>query len=139
NVIWEMQHHWATYELLSNIAHSNKNVVLGLAAFIGQQILMMNPASLPLWLGGLIWLLAAQDGRRYRALGISYLVLLAEMMVLHGKIYYAAPIYPVLFAAGGVLFERVFALRLRWLKPAVAVALVLVGALVAQTIMPILP
>src|SRR4051812_14891490 len=45
NVIWEMQHHWATYELLSNIAHSNKNVVLGPAAFIGQQILMMNPAS----------------------------------------------------------------------------------------------
>src|SRR5438045_3281287 len=76
NLIWEMQHHWATYELLSNIAHSNKNVVLGPAAFICQQILMMNPASLPLWLGGLIWLLAAHDGGRYRALGISYLVLL---------------------------------------------------------------
>src|SRR6478736_6272102 len=25
NILWQAQHHWPTYELLSNIAHSNKN------------------------------------------------------------------------------------------------------------------
>src|SRR5215831_6631292 len=28
NALWQAQHHWATYELLNNIAHSNKNVAL---------------------------------------------------------------------------------------------------------------
>ena len=67
NVLWQVRHHWPTYELLSNVAHSDKNVVLTPAQFIAQQVLIMNPGTLPLWLGGLIWLLASRDGRRYRA------------------------------------------------------------------------
>src|SRR6266513_5025686 len=76
NVLWQARHHWPTYELLSNIAHSNKNVALSPMQFILQQILILNPATLPLWLGGLIWLLGSREGRRYRALAIAYLVTL---------------------------------------------------------------
>src|SRR6266513_3042473 len=136
NIFWQVRHHWATYELLSNIAHSHKNVVLTPAQFIAQQILIMNPATLPLWLGGLIWLLASHDGRRYCALAIAYLVTLAEFIVMHGKHYYLAPVYPMLFAAGAVAAERLFSVRLQWLKPALLVTMI---ALVAPTVVPILP
>src|SRR5204863_2099234 len=68
NILWQTWHHWPTYELLSNIAHSKKNVALIPAQFIAQQITLMNPATLPLWLGGLLWLFASSDGRRYRAI-----------------------------------------------------------------------
>src|SRR6476660_4779504 len=34
NTLWQAQHHWPTYELLSNIAHSNKNVALSPVQFI---------------------------------------------------------------------------------------------------------
>src|SRR6478672_9502269 len=54
NIVWEARHHWATYELLNNIAHSNKNVVLSPVEFIAQQANFMNPVTLPLWLGGLV-------------------------------------------------------------------------------------
>ncbi len=37
NVLWQALHHWPTYELLSNIGHSNKNVALSPAQFIAQQ------------------------------------------------------------------------------------------------------
>src|SRR5215471_12645923 len=37
NVLWEARYHWPTYELLSNIAHSNKNVALSPVQFIAQQ------------------------------------------------------------------------------------------------------
>ena len=37
NILWQALHHWPTYELLSNIAHSNKNVALSPAQFIAQQ------------------------------------------------------------------------------------------------------
>lgn len=140
NVIWEAQHHWATYELLSNIAHSNKNVVNTPLEFIKQQIIIMNPATFPLWLGGLLWLFFAREGRRYAALGIAYIVVLIEMIVLHGKHYYLAPAYPMLFAAGGVALERFLHGASRaWLKPAAIAAMVTIAAIVAPTTMPILP
>ena len=101
NVLWQAQQHWPTYELLSNIAHSDKNIALSPAQFIVQQIVFMNPGTLPLWVSGLIWVFGSHDGRRYIALGIIYLVVLIEFIILHGKSYYLAPAYPMLFAAEG--------------------------------------
>src|SRR5215510_439525 len=48
NVVWEARYHWPTYELLNNIAHSNKNVALSPAEFIVQQVVFMNPGTLPI-------------------------------------------------------------------------------------------
>jgi hypothetical protein len=139
NIVWEAQHHWPTYELLNNIAHSNKNVALSPAQFIAQQVLLINPATLPLWIAGLLWVFSSREGRHYRALGIIYLVVLAEFIVLHGKSYYLAPAYPMLFAAGGVAFERIFGTRLKWINPVFLGAIVAIGALCAPLVLPILP
>src|SRR5437773_5463913 len=139
NILWQALHDWPTYELLSNIAHSNKNVALSPAQFIVQQINFMNPATLPLWLGGLVWLFGSREGRRYCAIGIIYVVTLTEFIILQGKSYYLAPAYPMLFAAGGVAIERVFAARLTWLKPILLASILMAGALFAPVIVPILP
>jgi hypothetical protein len=139
NVLWEARYHWPTYELLSNIAHSNKNVALSPVQFIVQQAVFLNPGTLPLWVGGLFWLFGSRDGRRYRVVGIIYLVTLAEFIVLRGKSYYLAPAYPMLFAAGGVAVERVFAARLMWLRPALLTLVLITGALCAPTVLPLLP
>src|SRR6059058_1347836 len=139
NILWQARHHWPTYELLNNISHSNKNVALSPVQFIVQQVVFMNPGTLPLWLAGLFWLFGSRDGRRYRALGIIYLVTLAEFIVLHGKSYYLAPAYSMLFAAGGVAIERIFAFRLKWLKPVLLSAMLAAGAFFAPLVVPILP
>src|SRR6266496_4476819 len=47
NILLQAQHHWPTYELLNNISHSNKNVALNPLQFIAQQIVFMNPGTLP--------------------------------------------------------------------------------------------
>jgi 4-amino-4-deoxy-L-arabinose transferase-like glycosyltransferase len=60
NLIWQVEHDWATLELLRNVARSDKNVVLGPVEFVAQQILIMNPATFPLWLAGLGWLLGTR-------------------------------------------------------------------------------
>jgi hypothetical protein len=139
NVLWQVQHHWPTWELLSNVAHSHKNVLLTPAHFLSQQILIMNPATLPLWLGGLIWLLVTRDGRRYAALAIAFLVTLIEFIALHGKVYYLSPAYPMLFAAGAVAAERLFQIRFQWLKPLLLVGMVGIAAILAPVALPILP
>ncbi len=139
NIIWQVQNHWATWELLNNVAHSGKNVILNPVEFLVQQALLMNPGTLPLWLGGLVWLLFANDGRRYRALAIIYLITLIEFIVLHGKVYYLAPAYPMLFAAGGVGAERLFSLRWTWAKPAMTALMIIPAAILAPVALPILP
>ncbi len=138
NLLWQMRHDWPTLELLRNVARSDKNVVLGPLQFVAQQILIMNPATFPIWFGGLIWLLTARDGRRYRLLGIVYLVTLAEFILMHGKHYYLAPVYPMLFAAGSVAVERLVAFRVQWVKPALIAAMIGLAALLAPTILPVL-
>jgi hypothetical protein len=139
NILWQALHHWPTYELLNNIAHSNKNVALSPAQFVAQQAVFMNPGTLPLWLTGLFWLFGSRDGRRYRVIGIIYLVTLAEFIVLHGKTYYLAPAYPMLFAAGGVAVERIFAAHLKLIKLVFLGAIFAMGALCAPLVLPILP
>ena len=139
NILWQARHHWPTYELLTNIARSDKNVALSPVQFVVQQVVFMNPGTLPLWLSGLCWVFASRDGRRYMALGVTYVVLLAEFIILHGKSYYLAPAYPMLFAAGGVAVERVFANRLRWVRPGLLALVLASGAFLAPLVIPILP
>src|SRR4029077_6770332 len=92
----------------------------------------------PLWLAGLCWVFGSRDGRRYMALGIIYLVMLAEFIILRGKSYYLAPAYPMLLAAGGVAVERVFANRLKWFRPPFFVVILASAALFAPLAVPIL-
>ncbi len=105
NIIWEYQHDFATLELLRNVQTSGKNIEMSPLGFIISQINAVLPVTLPIWLGGLWWFLADGKGKPYRFLGIAYIVLLIIMIVLKGKDYYLAPIYPMMFAAGAVFWE----------------------------------
>ena len=67
--------------------------------------LLWGPAVL-LALVGLYGLLASPALRPFRVLGWTCVAALAILMALQGKAYYAGPLYPTLFAAGGILLER---------------------------------
>jgi len=141
NLIWQQQHAWPTIEDLANVKKMHKNVELGPLEFLWQQILMLLPATAPIWTAGLWFFFFDHKGSRYRALGWSYLTLLGLMIALKGKNYYMAPVYPMLFAAGGVLWEQILRSRtsLAWLKVALPLVLVVSGAILAPLFLPILP
>jgi hypothetical protein len=62
------------------------------------------------------------------------------MLLLKGKFYYVAPAYPPMFAAGAVFLEQLTERRsLQWIRPVYALLMLLVGALIAPTAMPLLP
>jgi hypothetical protein len=143
NVIWQAAHGWPMLEFAAN-AQANKNVALSPVEFLAEQILQMHPLTLPVWLAGLAWCLCGREGRRFRALGLIYLAVLAVLLTQRAKPYYLAPVYPVLFAAGAVAWESwVRAWRPGWLRSAVAalalVLLVLGGAALAPLALPVLP
>lgn len=139
--MWQVHHHWPTLEWLNNVNHSGKNVKLGPLAFIGAQIMMLNPISIFLLLPGLIWLLAARSARGFRWIAIAYLVFLAVMIHELAKDYYLAPFYPVLFAAGALAWQHAFSAsrRTAWLLPAWCVVMLVLGAITLPMGIPVLP
>jgi hypothetical protein len=103
NLIWQIRHHFPTIEDLANVRREGKNVVLGPLAFVKEQIIDMHPILLPVWIAGLVWFLG---GRRWRLLGLTFVVFFVLMELAHAKNYYVFPIYPMLFAGGAVVIER---------------------------------
>jgi 4-amino-4-deoxy-L-arabinose transferase-like glycosyltransferase len=143
NLAWQAANGFPTLEDLSNVARSGKNVVLGPLAFFSQQVEIVHPVLLPLWLGGL-FSLAFGRLRRYRFLGAAFALFFVLMFAMKGKNYYLAPAYPMLLAAGAVALEANLG-RWRWSagrawpKGAVAAVVGFAGAVTAPLVLPLLP
>ena len=141
NIVWQYQHDWATLELLGNVRKTGKNVVLSPLAFVSQQILIMHPLTAPVWVAALWFFFRDTVGRRFAALGIAYVVLLALMIAMKGKHYYMMAVYPMMFAAGAVVWER--ALRGtrggRWMRVAYPLIVLAGGVALAPLSLAVLP
>lgn len=141
NAIWQTQRDWPFAQFIHNVHMSNRDVSHGPLTYFLSQIMMLIPTTFPLWFTGLIWLLW---NRRYRLLGIAYVVALAVMIADKGKDYYLSPIYPLLFAAGAVAFENWVATMERqpvraFAKATAVVILAIPTALLLPIGVPILP
>jgi hypothetical protein len=106
NLAWQWVHHFPTYQFLDTVAHSDKNLKLPPLAFLREQADVLLISTLPIWVGGLIWLGFSPYARPWRFVASTYLIFLGMMMAMHAKNYYLAPICPVLFAAGAVALAR---------------------------------
>ena len=134
NLVWQWDHGLPMAEVL-HAGRAGKNVLLSPAEFLWQQVMLTNPVLAPVWIAGLLWCLV-RPGMRWLSVGAC--TLLALMIVLHGKGYYAAAIYPALFAAGGVAAERI-SVAPRRLRPAVLAVALVFGAALVPTSVPVLP
>ena len=133
NLLWEVHRGFPTIELLRNVQASGRNTEMGPLKFLVVQAMILHPLTAPVWIAGLVELLRDREGKGGRVLGITYVVIMACMLTMHGRMYYPAPAYGMLFAAGGVAFERWFS-RVRagaWLRPAYLALLVVSGIALA--------
>ena len=139
NLLWNIQYHFPFLELQANIRADGRNVVLSPWAFWSQEALAMLPLSLPIWLGGLWFFFFAPKGRPYRVLGWTCLVIFVLIFTLNPRIYYLWPAFPILLAGGSVLWEAwLTGPRLRWIRVAYPSLMVLMGVVLAPTMLPVL-
>ncbi|MGH6628470.1 MAG: glycosyltransferase family 39 protein, partial [Burkholderiales bacterium] len=139
HIIWQVKYGFPTLEFIAN-AQATKNYHAPLAEFVGQQLLIMNPLTAPVWLAGLWYYFATADGRRYRALGWTFVSVLVVFIVQGAKAYYLVPMYPMLIAPGAATIERWGRERVwDWLAPATVGVIAITGVAVAPMALPILP
>jgi hypothetical protein len=139
NLLWEIAHGFPTIEVLQNAARL-KNAPVSWYGFIAEQALLVHPLAFSVVLAGLWFFFKNNDGRAYRFLGWTYVLVLVGMLILKGRIYYVAPIYPMLFAAGAVCMERFIEQRdWDWARQAILIPLAVGGIVAAPLALPILP
>lgn len=137
NLLWNVQHHWPFLELMRNVHASGRDPRLSPPVFIAQQALFMGAVSFPLVVAG-VWFFFSRAGRAYRVLGWTFLTVFGLMMAMHGKVYYVAPVYPMMFAAGAIVVERWWE-RVSWPRAAYAALIIAGGAALLPEFLPILP
>jgi hypothetical protein len=138
NVLWQVHNHWPTLEFLHNGRVAGKNAVLNPLHFFLAQFAMLGPLNILLWMVGLVSLLRGQSIHEGRWLGIAYVFFYIIMDVSHAKDYYLEGIYPALFAAGAIAWERRYALS-RWVFEERAFAFPRLESLLLVTGLLVLP
>jgi Dolichyl-phosphate-mannose-protein mannosyltransferase len=139
NLVWNIREHFPFLELQANIRRSGRDIGLGPMAFVGQEILTMNPLTLPIWLAGLWFFFGTKRGRPFRALGWAWIFTALVVVTLSPRIYYLYPAFPLLFAAGAVVWEQWLEGLPSWGKLAWPAAMLASGVLLAPLAIPVLP
>src|SRR5208283_2392583 len=120
NFFWQWRHQFPFLQLMHNVRQSGRDILLPPLPYLKAQAEMLGYIAAILVLFAFLFFFSKQ-GRPFRAFAWAYLVFLAEMMALHGKMYYVAPVYPIMFAAGAVWIESATKSKFWiWTKPALA-------------------
>ena len=134
NVLWQAHYGFPMIELLRH-GQQGKNVELSPLGFVLQQPLITNPVLALVWIAGLVWALR-NAGARW--IGLAYVLLVALMIGLHAKNYYACDVYPMMFAAGGAAIES-WTARALLVRPAALAAATICSAMLLPLVVPVLP
>ncbi|HXH38339.1 MAG TPA: glycosyltransferase family 39 protein [Thermoanaerobaculia bacterium] len=139
NLVWEIRHHFPHLELLANIKHNGRDVQMNPIVFLLWDVLLLNPATAPVWMAGLVALVSGSL-KRFRALGFAWIVAYLVLLATGGRFYYLFSAFTPLVAAGAIAFEGLTERVGRpWLRPAYAALIVIIGALIAPSAVPVLP
>jgi len=138
NLIWQIKHGWPTIEFLRE-AEINRPTGGSLFDFVKQITFSFHPLTLPIWAAGFYFLLLSKDGKRYRLLAVLFITLLIFFSIQRSKDYYLAPVFPMLWASGAVMLERLIRKRKLILLRSAIIGILLVGGIaLAPLSIPIL-
>jgi hypothetical protein len=139
NLYWNLRHRFPFIELLANIHASGRDVPLTPLQFLGEEILSMHPLTLPIWLAGVWFFFGTKWGKPFRVLGWSWVFTAAVIITVSPRVYYLYPAFPLLFAAGAVMWEAWLGRNSAWRKLAWPALMFVTGAVLAPLAIPVLP
>jgi hypothetical protein len=136
NLNWQIHHNFPVFSQMA-ILKKEQLDQLKPSGFILQQ-LVDNGMGIFIWLPGLVFLLISPAFRKYRFIAYTFISIFVFFVVMNGKHYYLFGAYPMLFAAGGVVFEKWLANRRIIFKTAVAALCTVPNFFIFPIALPIL-
>jgi 4-amino-4-deoxy-L-arabinose transferase-like glycosyltransferase len=134
NLLWQAANDWPSVQYTFN-HKSTQSVDFSPLTFLAEQLALIGPLAIPLWIAGWYRLFSI---RGLRLLGIAAAVPFAIFLFV-GKSYYVGPLHPVLLAAGACALEARTAAGIRWLRPTTVTALILNALILMPLTLPLLP
>jgi hypothetical protein len=128
NLVWQVAHHFPVITHMEALK-SSQLVHVDRIAFLTDQVLLLF-AALFLVIPSFFFLLFAKKMKPWRRLVIACFLVVVILLVLRGKSYYTAGIYPFLVAAGAVFWEQALHSRL---------PRVILASLLILVTLPVLP
>ena len=136
--VWQALHGFPFRDLAA--AAHEKNADIPPLPFLWNQVVVMNPFLAPVWVSGVVAPFLIAHLRPVRFLSIAFVTCVGLVIATHGKDYYPAAGYPVMFIIGAVALPRWIDVEKRrgaWI--AGAAAAVTFSAAIAPLVLPILP
>jgi len=138
-IVWQIQQgglileYWGNYAAFKAFRASPLELII-------MEIIMMNPVALPLWLGGLYYLLLNKTGRKYAVLGHMLWIYLVLAIVMAFKFYILSGSFLAVVSAGAIWVEKWLTSKkaMRW-RNTYAAAVFLAGLLLMPMAVPVLP
>jgi 4-amino-4-deoxy-L-arabinose transferase-like glycosyltransferase len=135
NIIWQYNHRFPVITHMNELQEEQLKYNSAAGFIISQ--LIMNLPCLFIWIGGLAHVIFYSQGKPYRFIAWTYLFVIALLIVLRGKDYYALGAYPVLFAFGAYQLEKATSLKLRWTRYMMVIFPFALGLFAMPLIMPL--
>ena len=136
NLIWQHQHDWPVINHMRELAETQL-IHVKLDNFLLEQILMNLPALL-IWIPGLIFILFTAEGKKYRILGLIYILTICQLIILRGKHYYTLGLYTMLFAFGGYILVKWLQGRLQFIRYIIIAINIILALLILPVSLPVM-
>lgn len=139
-LIWQAGEGWPQLDVARDIAGGGSASSEPRWALLPFQLLLVSPLLAPAWIAGLWRLSVDPELRELRFFAWPWAVLVVVFLVLAGKPYYLAGMFPVLLGAGAVSTDRWLSRgRATTRRAALASAFALSAAVSAVLALPVLP
>ncbi len=137
NLLWQWRHGFPVVFHMNELQRTQLQYISP-ASFFSQQ-LVMNLGGIFIWIAGLVFVGFSNQGRSYRFIGWSFLIVMGLLALGHAKGYYALGVYPSLFGFGAVGLERWTVKRLVFLRYAMVAISLVIGYTAIMTGLPVMP
>lgn len=138
NLWWQYQHQFPVLNMFS-LLYKTQLDKLTFSGVLTDLIIMLNPFTLFIWLGGFFFMFNKKTYDFYRPLALSILISILLLAFAKSKAYYFYSAMLTLITFGGVWFEQNILFKRNWLIYSTAILLLVSGAIIAPFGLSLLP
>ncbi len=131
NVWWQYKHNWPLLHHMEELQETQLKYMNPLEFTTSQFMMLL--ATVLVWVAGLIWYLRNKE---WRFLAYTYFLVILLLILGRGKSYYSLGIYPMLLAAGAVMWER-WTQKRNWARYAFTILIIAFTYMILPMLLPI--